>query len=138
RPVAETLQLIRATARAGAGTNAVVDAYAATLATDARTHGTKVRKAILDINGDGQFDGADLQDFVDGLHVGDPNAPTIPSSRDYGRYDLNGDGFTGGILIDAFDLDANGLDSNGHPIINSIDETIEGYPVTFNEAALSD
>jgi hypothetical protein len=137
-PVAETLKLIHATARGGAGTNALVDAYAAVLALDARNHGTAVRKAILDVTGDGIFDQQDLEEFIAAYGLDDPNTPTIPSERDYGRFDLNGDGYTGGIPIDAFDLDADGLDANGRPIVTSTDETIEGYPVTFDEAALSD
>jgi hypothetical protein len=122
----------------------VVDAYAAVLQLDevpgccGGTDFAPIRLALLDVDGDGGFTGLDLQQFATAYGFGDPNTPDIPSARDYGRFDLNGDGYTGGIPISDFDLDVNGLDANGRPHINATDEEIEGYPVTFNEAALSD
>jgi hypothetical protein len=122
----------------------VVDAYAAVLQLDdvpgccGGTAIAPVRLALLDVDGDGGFTGLDLQQFATAYGFGAPNTPDIPAARDYGRFDLNGDGYTGGIPISDFDLDVNGLDANGRPKINATDEEIEGYPVTFNEAALSD
>jgi hypothetical protein len=137
-PVAETLKLIRATARSGAGTRSLVDAYAAVLALDARSHGTAIRSAILDVNDDDVFDPLDLDEFVTAYGLGDPNTPTIPTARDYSRFDLNGDGFTGGVITDRVDLDANGLDATGAPIISTVTQPIEGIDITMNEAAVSD
>ena len=137
-PVAETLRLIRATARTGAGTHAILDAYAAVLALDARSHGTAVRRAILDVTGDGVFDPLDLDEFVTAYGLNNPNTPTIPAAPDYSRFDLNGDGFTGGVIVDRVDLDANGLDATGAPIISTVSQPIEGIDITMNEAAVSD
>ncbi len=64
-PVAETLQLIRATSRSTATVVHVLDAYAAVLALDARNQNLRIRKALLDVdaNHDGKFDGNDLVVF---------------------------------------------------------------------------
>jgi hypothetical protein len=141
-PSGATGDLIRRTSvsAAGAGLLGVplLDAYAATLALD-RPNGTfAIRRALLDANEDGVFDHLDLQLFATAYRLGDPSAPTIPSIRDWSRFDLNGDAYTGGILIAPFDLDVGGLDVNGLPSIESVDATIEGYLISFNEAALSD
>lgn len=138
QPVSETLKLIRATSGGNGSVGGVIDAYGAVLALDARNRNLRIRKALLDVNGDGVFDALDLMEFAKAYHLADPNAPTIPTVRDYSRYDLNGDGLTGGITTARFDLDASGLDAQGAAIISSVDATIEGFPISMNEAALSD
>ena len=138
QPVAETLKLIRATSGGSGSVGGVIDAYGAVLVLDARNRNLRIRKALLDVNGDGVFDALDLLEFAKAYRLADPNAPTIPTVRDYSRYDLNGDGLTGGITTARFDLDAAGLDALGAPIISSVDATIEGFPISMNEAALSD
>jgi hypothetical protein len=120
------------------GAVSFIDAYAAVLALDRPGRPARVRRALVDANADGVFDHLDLRLFADAYRLDDPNAPTIPSTRDYSRFDLNGDDYTGGILIAPFDLDVRGLDANGLPSIEAVDATIEGYPISFNEAALSD
>lgn len=97
-----------------------------------------IREALLDVNGDDRFDHQDLLRFKTVYGLDDPNTPTIPTTRDYSRFDLNGDGATGGIITAAFDLDRNAIGPDGAPLINAVDREIEGYPLTFNEAALSD
>lgn len=133
-PVLETVDLIRSTSVA----DRLIDAYAATLALDAVVNGTApgVREALLDVNGDGAFDEADLFRFNEAYGLDDPGTPTIPESRDYSRFDLNGDGSTGGIPTATFDLDRSGPPGAGG--ISSVDREIEGYPITFNEATVSD
>lgn len=146
QPASATASLLKQSSAhvASSPTVPVLDAYAAALRLDdvpgccAGALRTPTRFGLLDVNGDGVFDALDLQKFVDAYGLADPNTPTIPTARDYSRFDLNGDGFTGGIPIAAFDLDVNGLDSGGQPLINSADATIEGYELSFNEAALSD
>ena len=133
-PVAETLKLIRATSRSTANVANVIDAYGAVLALDARNHNQRIRQALLDVHADGVFDALDLQEFMQVYN----NAPEIPNARDYRRYDLNGDGLTGGISTERFDLDAGPLDGNGAPAFGAVDEVIEGYHITFSEGALSD
>jgi hypothetical protein len=131
RPVAETLQLIRTTASASGAVPAFIDAYAAVTALDARNQAPKVRTELLDANGDSNFDHLDLLLFAQAMRLGDPTAPTIPVP-DYSRFDLNGEGTTGGIQIRPFDLDLDG------GVSGSVTETIEGYPVDMTKGALSD
>lgn len=146
QPAAATVDLLKRSSATSANspTVPVIDAYAAVLQLDdvpGCCGGAKfapMRLGLVDVDGDGGFTGLDLQKFVDAYGLADPNTPTIPAARDFSRFDLNGDGFTGGIPTTAFDLDVNGLDANGRANINATDETVEGYPLTFNEAALSD
>ena len=76
---------------------------------------------------DGHFDEHDLERFVSEL---DTRAGTL---FDYSRYDLNGDGRTGGTTKDRFDLDA-----SAPAAWTRITETIEGSTQEFDETALTD
>lgn len=85
----------------------VIDAYAATLALDESAGLTgptpekiPARLAILDVAGnDRQFSIADFAAFVNALF------PAVPATEpDFGRFDLNGDGFTGGPRTARFNL----------------------------------
>jgi hypothetical protein len=89
----------------------VVDAYAAVLATDPPHQidaaSAKARLELLDIfpddqrDGDGVFDVQDLR-----LWIATLTNPSLPDRDNYhSRYDLNGDGITGGSGTDRFDLD---------------------------------
>ena len=146
QPVTATVDLIRRTSRttANSPTVPVVDAYAAVLQLDNVTGSPaagapgSIRRGLLDANADGVFDALDLQKFAAAFGLANPDTPTIPASRDFSRFDLNGDGYTGGIVIAAFDLDVNGLDDTGQARINTVEELVEGFDVGFNEAALSD
>lgn len=146
QPVSATVDLLKRSSLATPNSSTVplIDAYAAVLQLDdvpgccGGALFAPTRLGLMDVDGDGGFTGLDLQKFADAYGLADPNTPSIPAARDYSRFDLNGDGFTGGIPIAAFDLDANGLDGNGKAKINPVDLQIEGFPVTFNEAALSD
>jgi hypothetical protein len=140
KPTSATVDLLKRSSRttASSPTVPVIDAYAAVLRLDtAGSVSPPIRLGLLDVNADGVFDALDLQKFATAYGLANPNTPTIPTARDFSRFDLNGDGFTGGIPIAAFDLDIN-LDSNGQPVINSTDAEIESYQLSFNEAALSD
>src|SRR5262245_18436846 len=98
-----------------------------------------MRRALLDADDDGRFDEADVAAFVDALidpNNGDPREPADP---DYGRHDLNGDGFTGGTSRTAsFDLDR--IDSvqfgpSGHGVVF---QAIAGVDVPFDETRATD
>jgi hypothetical protein len=128
RPVEQTLALIRATSANNARLGGVIDAYAAVLAIDARRQRLDVRKALLDVNGDGVFDHLDLQAFMRAYAV-------EPTARDYSRHDLNGDGFTGGINTERFALEPGAV---GATPTGNVTLTIEGYEINMNQAALSD
>ncbi len=93
-----------------------VDAYLAVLDIDDNIGTASVRPVLLDIvnqsfdeSPDGKFDEYDIQAFLakfdeyEQIRLGVPDAPA-----DYSRYDLNGDGYTGGnSYIARFDLDVN-------------------------------
>lgn len=137
-PPAATANLIVRTATPNDIGTPLMDAYAAALALDRPGGEPAVRRALLDVNDDGVFDHLDLLLFAAAYQLADPDAPTIPAARDFSRFDMNGDGFTGGILIAAFDLDVAGLDANGLPSIEVVEAGVENYEIAFNEAALSD
>lgn len=136
RPASETATHIKSTTTP----KFLLDAYAATLALDAMAtlQTVGIREALMDVNGDDVFDDKDLQEFATAYGLGNPNTPSIPESRDYGRFDLNGDGATGGIPTYYFDLDRSSIIPGPASVYSSVDRVIEGYTVSFNEAALSD
>ena len=82
----------------------MIDAYATVLSLDPASSPTPstapVRLAILDVYSDGRFDEIDLAVYR-AAYFGVPE----PATPDYGRHDLNGDGFTGGSRRERFDLD---------------------------------
>ncbi len=133
--VTEVMDIIRSTAEARA-TNTltpgvacnevmpqpVIDAYAAVLAAG----GANARRILLDVKGSGVFDHNDIEEFLsvylDTLKAG---------KLDYSRYDLNGDGFTGGDSTGRFDLTVDGQYSE-------VQKNIEGTLIKFDENKLTD
>jgi Subtilase family len=126
----------------------VIDAYDAVLALDQASLPTPtsapVRNAILDVAGnDGRFDAADLaqylgkylQGFVSGTNHGPPVAPT---QADFSRWDLNGDGLTGGPGRYRFDLDRVGSTRYGAARLSTVQQDVEGTAVSFDETKLTD
>jgi subtilisin family serine protease len=124
----------------------VIDAYDAVLSLDAAELPSPatapVRLALMDVTGDGAFDAADLAPFVAKyLDSGQPIPE--PTERDFGRFDLNGDGETGGTEAAPFDLDRVGSTRLGAPALGNLvlqklvpdARTIFG---AFDERALSD
>ncbi len=135
---AEAVLLLRRTAQVypGCGNGLVIDAYAAVLATDEGDPTQPARSAVLDVadgggneGRNGAFDERDLDLFL--THI---DAPGL-SPLDYGRYDLNGDGFTGfsGMPGGSSRID---LDLDGEYGLASAD--VEGLPVRFDEEVPSD
>jgi subtilisin family serine protease len=100
----------------------VIDAYAAVLLAG----GSDARRVLLDIKGNGVFDHNDIEEFL-GVYLDEEKAGTL----DYSRYDLNGDGFTGGARADRFDLSIDGEYS-------VVPQHIEGETVYYNENTLTD
>lgn len=127
----------------------LIDAYATVLSLDqpvAVTPATaKIRLAILDVAGrvdangnvigDGKFDLIDLQAFHDAYVSGLVFNPTL---RDYSRFDLNGDGFTGGSGATAMDLDPTGSVQFGARVLSEVFTQIGVDEVTLNEDAVTD
>jgi hypothetical protein len=127
---------IRATARPGACQDAPqADAYAAVLSLDQTTTpapaSAPVRLAILDVDNNGRFDESDVQTLANAIIK-----PAI--DRDWSRYDLNGDGFTGGSKTAAFDLDPTGSTRAGAPNLSTVMQTINGPQVSYHEHAVTD
>ena len=124
----------------------VVDAYDAVLSLDAASLPTAatapVRLALLDVTGDGVFDSADLVAFGMKYLLNGQPIPE-PAERDFGRFDLNGDGFTGGNRPAPFDLDRVGSTRLGEAALAELvleklvpdDRTIFG---AFDERGLTD
>jgi hypothetical protein len=157
RPAADTVAAIKANASNGVVIDGVsiadglINAYATVLSLDepvAVTPATaKIRLAILDVAGaldansnvvgDGRFDLADLQAFR-ALYLDAAGAPIEPSTRDHSRFDLNGDGFTGGSRPARMDLDPNGSTRFGAPLLSSFSRPVAGVPMTFDELAVTD
>ncbi|MFN8544927.1 MAG: S8/S53 family peptidase [Candidatus Binatia bacterium] len=120
----------------------VVDAYAAVLALDdvvlPEPATAPVRLALLDLDDDGRFDDTDVAAWLAALI--DPLTDDVvqPADPDYGRHDLNGDGFTGTNRAERFDLDRVGSAPHGASDHGVAVQTIAGADVPFGEAALTD
>lgn len=136
RPVQDTIAAIEA----NASPEGIIDAYATVLSLDAAEELTPatapVRLAILDVDDDGDFDMVDLQELHD-AYV-DSGLVLNPSSQDYSRYDLNGDGFTGGTRATRMDLDPTGSTQFGRPALSEVVAVVGGIERTFNEVSVTD
>ena len=68
------------------------------------------------------------------------HTPTAPTSADFSRYDLNGDGFTTAAdRRERFDLDRVGSTQFGASnYSNDVHETVEGQDIHFDETSLTD
>src|SRR5439155_18314724 len=69
---------------------------------------------------------ADLQRFVG--HVASSKTGL---KRDWSRFDLNGDGFTGGLHVTEFDLDRTGSQRAGPTVLGTVDLLGAPYDETF-------
>jgi hypothetical protein len=146
--VSVTRQAIIANAWSGIGSaSGLVDAYATVLSLDTaglpNPTNAPVRLEILNVNKGGasanRFDEADIAEFLNHFFL-DPNENQVfePSTPDYSRYDLNGDGFTGGSRKERFDLDRVGSTQFGSTNYSTITQAVEGNLLEFNETALTD
>jgi hypothetical protein len=119
----------------------VVDAYTALLSMDDASglsmgdlSKVKVRRTLLDVadgagnpGSNGLFDEKDLELLINKLEA----QPV--GLLDYSRYDLNGDGYTGGNKTGHFDLDI-----NDPPAFTTVTQDINGNTFSFNENSLTD
>jgi len=143
--IALTRRAIEDNARTLTGLNSpVIDAYASILSLDRAQLPTPssaaVRLALLNANDDeAGFTEADIDAFL--AHLLDSSGtPVEPLAPDYSRYDLNGDGFTGGTTrVESFDLDRIGSQQFGKSAPpHDVTQTIEGNVAHFDEGALTD
>ena len=136
-----TRQAIVMNTRPSAGGN-LIDAYATVLSLDAAALPSPttapIRLALLDVNNDSKFDENDLTIFLSHLQDSFGNA-VEPTTRDYSRFDLNGDGFTGGGRTEKFDLDRVGSVQYGITNYSAdVSQEIEQKTIHFNETAVND
>ena len=151
-PPSVTAQAIIANAQTAGSGSGLIDAYATVLSLDqAGSPGNQltpaqapIRLAILDVNGNVAFDDDDLNQFVRHYYLVDANGnltgvQNTPTNVDFGRFDLNGDGFTGGSGIAAFDLDRAQSKQFGATVYSSdVAQNIEGQTIHFNSEFLTD
>jgi hypothetical protein len=109
-----------------------VNAYRAVLALDIGLDDARIRTAILDVAGttdapgsNSAFDEHDIAVYLAEF------AGT--ATRDHSRYDLNGDGFTGGMGTAVFDLTADVLVA-----YTSVSDTLCDSDTTYDESHLTD
>ena len=136
RPVLDTIGAIKA----NADSDGIINAYATILSLDEPVPVTptsaRVRLAILDVDDDGDFDLPDLQAFH-AAYV-DAGVPRQPSAQDHGRFDLNGDGFTGGSRATRMDIDPTGSARFGARLLSEVTVEIAGTERKLNEIAITD
>jgi len=151
-PPSVTAQAIVANAQTGNSASGLIDAYSTVLSLDQPgSPGSQltpaqapIRLAILDVDGSRAFDENDINLFLQHyFFVDSNNQPTSvesnPTNVDFGRYDLNGDGFTGGPGIAAFDLDRAQSKQFGATVYSSdVQQNIEGQTWHFNSNSLTD
>ena len=150
RPVQDTITALRATTQGNAALTGIVDAYATVLSLDEAVAVTpttaKIRLALVDVAGqidaggnpigDGRFDLADLQAFR-AFYLDAAGAPIKPTTRTYSRFDLNGDGFTGGGGTTRMDLDPQESTRFGAPQFTTFTGQAGGVAQTYNESAIT-
>src|SRR5262249_15547041 len=139
-PVSVTRRAILQNTQQGDGIQ-LIDAFAAALSLDAVGPPTPatapVRLALLDVDGNDRFDEDDVSAFLASYfdENGNPNDPPV---RDYGRRDLNGDGYTGGPGPARFDLDRGvGTTQFGSAGYSTVSQDIFGA-VPFEEERVTD
>ncbi len=141
-PASDTRAAILQNSRQESPSLTVIDAYASVLSLDAAAPptpaGAPVRLAILDVNNNFQFDENDINLFLSHfLDSGDH--PVEPATPDYSRFDLNGDGFTGGTRTESFDLDRASSTQFGKTVYRvGVTQQIEGHVAFFNSNAVTD
>jgi cysteine-rich repeat protein len=121
----------------------IIDAYAAALALDAAAlpapATAPIRLALLDVDRDGDFDEEDVFEWSVLLVDGVTDTVQEPSVPEYQRYDLNGDGWTGGAMRRTpFDLDRVGSTQYGASQLGEVTQDVEGLEVPYDETALND
>jgi hypothetical protein len=123
-------------------TSGLIDAYLAVLALDSRQF-HPVRLEILDVAGptpaigkNQQFDENDIELYLNQFLSYEEQRTNVSGDPDYSRYDLNGDGYTGGSgrqYAAKFDLTV-----DNPPLFSTFDLPVEGSTVSFNEVNLTD
>lgn len=128
-------QRILDTANATGNSIPVIDSYAALMTLDSNASSAArapFRTSLLaTASGDTDFDETALTDIVQHLVSG-------AGKLDYSRYDLNGDGYTGGTTTAPLDLDASYQAGTPSSLYSTVLETLNGQVVDFDETNLTD
>ena len=158
-----TTELITETAATGpqGGNAPTLDALAALLSLDQPTavspQTSPIRNALVDLNGDGNFDVNDVQAFIN-YYFANPANPgsTLPTPNlisvagpsgpapDFTKFDLNGDGFSGVFSRTPLDLDPTGSTQRGAPVLTTLSVTLPSPPagtgqvISIDETQVSD
>jgi hypothetical protein len=147
RPVVDTIGLIEANVCTIVCAG-LIDAYASVQALDSglplSPANSRIRLALLDVSGDAAFTEADLEQFRNALRPGGSFAN--PSVRNWSRYDLNGDGYTGGgrtavngiSYTGSFDLDPEDSPRFGKRRLGNVSTEVLGALATYDEFAVTD
>lgn len=117
----------------------VIDAYATILSADVSLVDAPARTAILDVVGvdgvsepDGDFTYADFKKYIDEF----TSSVSSPEFAEYSRFDLNGDGYTGGSKLSYFNLN---MDVKDNASVYGVVEAGDGSAKRwFDESALTD
>jgi hypothetical protein len=123
---------------------AAIDAYSALLSLDTTqlpiVGDQPTREALLNSDVNEAKPGFTEEDLADFLfqYFDAAGAAVSPPSRDYGRWDLNGDGFTGGTTTARFDLDRTGSTLWGKSSFSTVTQDVLGVQVAYDETAVSD
>jgi len=117
------------------------DAYMAVLSLDKTLTGATIRKRLLDVatptgeGQDGAFDQHDLRLFLQKfLFFETERANSGSDDIDHSRFDLNGNGLTGGQTTSFFDVDV----SDPPSFDFSVPQDMDGFQGVFNEHEITD
>ncbi len=112
-----------------------VNAYQAVLSLDHGLANAPIRKALLEVGGEtNRFDEDDLEAYLSAYGLMPARlASANQQALDYSRYDLNGDGNTGGSTTAKFDLTA-----DNPPAYSTVTVVVCGEELDLDENALTD
>lgn len=112
-----------------------VNAYQAVLSLDHGLANAPIRRALLEVGGAAtSFTESDLEVYLSAYGLMPARlASANPQALDYSRYDLNGDGNTGGSTTAKFDLTA-----DNPPAYSTVSVVVCGEELNLDENALTD
>ena len=92
----------------------------------------------MDVNNDTTFNELDIEEFLARFLDPATSQPLQAGTPDWSRYDLNGDGTTGGSATTKFDLDRVGSTRHGAAAYSVVAQRVGDEDIDFNENDLAD